>query len=171
MYPTKDEVLEGTVTHKPEVIRAIKNWKGTAWKAARDLNDENVKMAVIMGLIEGLAVCYQRPVTVVRGPRDCYSPLQKTIFLSKPSIITALHELAHHLFGPSELKACRWSVHLFKKTFPKAESKLGWDGHMRVRKHRPSYPGGPALNIMGEREKSGTTNMKKVERRAEVRKW
>jgi len=56
----------------------------------------------------------------------------QTIYLSdnNPSIISALHEFGHYLYGKSELKACRFSVHLFKEIFPIAYKKLKWEGHM-----------------------------------------
>jgi len=56
----------------------------------------------------------------------------KIIYLSanSPSIISALHEFGHYKYGRSELKACRFSVHLFKEIFPIAYKKLKWEGHM-----------------------------------------
>lgn len=61
-----------------------------------------------------------------------YRPSDQTIMLdhNRPSIISALHELGHHLYGDSELQACRFSVWLFKEAFPKSYAKLRWEGHM-----------------------------------------
>jgi len=50
-----------------------------------------------------------------------------------PSIISALHELGHHLFGSDELDACRYAIGLFKAGFPRAFEKLQWKGHLLVR--------------------------------------
>ena len=64
-----------------------------------------------------------------------YDSKNKTIHIDihKISIISGLHELAHHLYGKSELKACRWSVWLFKICFPQQYKKLKWSNHLLVK--------------------------------------
>ena len=61
-----------------------------------------------------------------------YNPETQRIYLEKnnPSIISSLHELGHHLFGSSELIACRWSIGVFSNCFPITFSKLKWDKHL-----------------------------------------
>lgn len=77
------------------------------------------------------------PVNVEYRPNldTCaYQGATQTIFINKTlSIISALHELGHHLHGSSELLACSLSVHLFKAAFPKAFAKLEWKGHMLIK--------------------------------------
>jgi hypothetical protein len=55
----------------------------------------------------------------------------KIIYLTgKLSVITFLHEWGHAIHGSSELLACRWSVNLFRKIFPRQFEKLNSSGHM-----------------------------------------
>lgn len=129
-YPERHEILNKPHLHKPEVIKTTKNWKRTTWKEARHEGD-GAKLNAIIELLTQLAMLYEKPVRVHMGEEDRYS--NGVIYLTRPSIITGLHELAHHLFGESETKACRWSVWLFKKTFPKAFNQLVWHGHMLVK--------------------------------------
>ena len=66
------------------------------------------------------------------GNQYCYDPINRRITLDyhNPSILSTLHEIGHCLYGESELKACKFSVWLFKDVFPKAFQKLKWDDHM-----------------------------------------
>jgi hypothetical protein len=133
IYPTKTDIMMVEQKFKPEVLAMVKDWKKAVWqdKDHMELQNRFIKLKV---LAIGLSVVYNRPVNVKLEPdrKTCsYNKLSKTIIMNQStSIISLLHEMAHHLFGPSELKACRWSVWLFKKTFPKAFQKLKWKGHM-----------------------------------------
>jgi hypothetical protein len=140
-YPTQEEILrEPRPKHRRDVLAVTRDWKRTGWQAARtDRPDTQVTMKRIQitGLICEIANIYGKPISVSWSPgynNGHYNPVTRMIHLSgTPSIITALHELAHHLFGRSEWKACRWSVWLFRKTFPIAYAALVWDGHLLVR--------------------------------------
>lgn len=138
-YPTKEEIMDGTPTHKASVIAMVKLWKKEIWFPLRatEPTDEQ-KFRALKTLLERIATeCYQKPVEVDYQPDvpSCmYQPSNNRITInSSLSILSSLHELSHHLFGASEHKACRWSVHLFKKTFPKAYSQLEWKGHTLVK--------------------------------------
>lgn len=138
-YPTPDEIMSDPPTHKPSVIAFLKQWKRSTWRAAKESGSEMIKYEALATMIRGIAEIYRRPVEVGYNSElgsACYVPMQHKVVLNKRlSIITALHELAHHLFGTSETKACRWSVHLFKKTFPRAFSRLEWRGHLLVKRN------------------------------------
>lgn len=133
IYPTKVEILEVEQKFKPEIIKMVRGWKKVIWQDKRyeTLNDRFVKLKY---LAIAIGAHYNKPVNIKLIPdrKSCsYHPKTKTIIINQStSIISFLHEMAHHLFGPDELKACRWSVWLFKKTFPKAFQKLKWKGHM-----------------------------------------
>lgn len=137
-YPTKEEILEREVKFKEGVILLVEGWKNLNWKEAKKKNPRD-KFNSIKTLLDSLAVHYEKPVRVEFTPElqsCCYIPAANTIAINHTcSIISALHEFAHHLFGTSERKACRWSVWLFKKTFTKAFEKLEWNGHMLVKRH------------------------------------
>jgi hypothetical protein len=55
----------------------------------------------------------------------------------KLSVVSYLHEAAHAFFGRSERRACKWSVNLFKRTFPVLFSRCAQDGHTL---RRPAAP-------------------------------
>lgn len=119
------------VPFKPETIEVLTSWKKTLysdWKHITPL----MKLTTLLLLIEALAKKYNKPVEITLGDSYCYNTDTKTILLDRnhPSIISTLHEFGHHILGTSELKACRWSIHLFKTCFPELFKKLSWEGHM-----------------------------------------
>ena len=141
VYPTRDQIMDSPPKHKPEVLRIVKSWKNDEWYMGRRRADRR-KFEALALLIDRIAMFYGKPVEISFDGNPPYFGRTSgasfynddRIFLAgPPSILTALHELAHHLFGPDELKACRWSVHLFKKIFPKAFARLRWEGHTLVR--------------------------------------
>lgn len=132
IYPTKEEIMAEEQKFKPEVLTLIKGWKKDLWhdyKVSRDMKREALKV-----LVDKLADIYGKPVAIEfidEAPTSWYSKKYQRIYIAgEPSIVSTLHEFAHHLFGPNELKACRWSIWLFKKSFPRAFAKLKWKGHM-----------------------------------------
>lgn len=129
-YPTKDFILNNPIKHKKETIQAIIAW--------RNLNkNKPKKYNQIKQLIHILAKVYNKPIQVMfvtNSPSSYYDPNSETIYLVNNSIITALHEFAHHLYGSSESIACRWSIWLFTKAYPEAFQNLVWEGHMLKRK-------------------------------------
>ena len=135
-YPTKKEIMaKPWPTHKQRLIRNTITWKKEIWKHAK--YDSSRKARALGTLVGIMAEVYGKPCnfTVQENiPSACYVPLTKTIHMNETmSIISTMHEFAHHIFGPDEKKACRWSVHLFRKTFPTAYNKLIWQGHCLVR--------------------------------------
>lgn len=131
-YPTKKEIL----TYKPDFkgeVKILKTWKKSFYKNWNKKNNQE-KLGNLTNLINFLANLHKTKVqikTIEGTDSSCYNPRLKTIFIDNSlSIITTLHEFGHHLFGPDETQACRWSIHLFKKVFPKTFEKLRWEGHM-----------------------------------------
>lgn len=134
-YPTKEEILSEEMKFKKETLEEIHEWKDEFYVNGQwhvvDKNDAITKLLNCLGLI------YKKPAEINIGEHEpMYDKENRTIYLngSKPSIVSALHEFAHHLYGSSELTACRWSVWLFKKSFPNSYEKLIWDGHMLKKK-------------------------------------
>lgn len=136
-YPTKKEILEHKVDIPPVVVEHLKMWKikhyNKRW-GKLDNREKNESLLQLSRMIQYLYKADLKPYTdVVFTPVPAfYSPLLDVINLQehRPSIITTLHETAHALFGRSELVACAFSVHLFKKAFPKAYAKCVWNGHL-----------------------------------------
>ena len=141
MYPTKKQILSSKIKIPPNTIEIVKIWKEYYFtkhnwnKLTKENNLHNLKI-----LILGLTMITNKKHSVLPIVKDGdsykYNPLELTIYQdkNKPSIISALHELAHHLYGKSELTACRWSIAIFKKTFPKEYKKLSWKGHTLIKK-------------------------------------
>jgi hypothetical protein len=134
-YPTKEEILETEVKFKEETLGIVHEWKGQYYTNGKwKITDKN---AALTELLKRISLFYKKPVEItIADYEPSYSPDEHTIYLNaeRPSIVSSLHELAHHLKGNSELTACRWSVWLFKKTFPEAYEKLVWEGHMLRKK-------------------------------------
>ena len=137
MYPTKEEILKDEVIFRKETIPTVKEFKEEWTKTKLTENPTEKKKELLEGLLNTLAIIYKKPlkITFKDNIPCCYNPRTKTINIDDSlSIVTTLHEFAHHILGQSEKKACIWSVWLFKKSFPKAYDKLGWNGHMLTKK-------------------------------------
>jgi len=139
-YPTPKEIMAKDFEFHPEALDVVVRWKNRYFKNWAKKNElEKANLLVI--LLAQLNELYGGPklaVGVTNAPGSSqHIPGKKggMILLRLPiSIITGLHELGHHLFGSSELKACRFSVQLFKHAFPRSFAQMTWNGHMLVRK-------------------------------------
>jgi hypothetical protein len=66
---------------------------------------------------------------------SCYDPVRNMIRLrGRLSVVTYLHEFGHAL-GYGEQGACRWSINLFRRFFPRSYARLVPEGHTLVRPH------------------------------------
>jgi hypothetical protein len=137
-YPTKEQILEREHLFKPELLRAVKAWKMEHYNGSWSTMTLEQKLASLCALVDVLDGG-QRTVRVTIGSLYCYQPGSRTIAIKgdNPSILSTIHEMGHHVKGRSELAACRYSVWLFKKCFPKAYERLEWRGHMLVRPIAP----------------------------------
>ena len=128
-YPTKSQILKCLVVPTKYDIEVTREWKELVWNK----NDkEKTKIQNIKVLLITILRHYNRETTIKfnsKIPSARYSQKNDTITLNNHSIITALHELGHAIYGDSELKACSWSIKLFKETFPIAFKKLEWEKH------------------------------------------
>lgn len=136
MYPTPEEIEKKmeTLPDYSELADIFKDFQKTypkkgsspAKKLAISWLIRNVNTA--LGGKRVWVICQETPESAR------YIPSEHTIVLSgNASIITGLHELAHHLYGSSELMACAFSIKLFSTFFPNARKKLVWDGHMLIK--------------------------------------
>lgn len=135
-YPTQEEILAAKPKFKKGTTTIVKKWKKEnikEWKYKS--NEEKIKL--LKKLIKSLEDIYEKPVKeVITNYDDMYDEKEQTIYLNKtkPSIISTLHEFAHHILGHSELKACMWSIWLFKECFPGLYNNLKWEKHLLVKK-------------------------------------
>jgi hypothetical protein len=135
-YPTPAEIMaEPETIFSAEFLDLVADWKNE-WQTI-DKSNELLRYAAIKNLLYRIIMfldCTTIPRTRifinVNSPTASYNKEEDIITLNNTSIISALHELGHWLLGDSELLACRWSVHLFKRIFPKAFARLHWEGHL-----------------------------------------
>jgi hypothetical protein len=125
-YPTEKEIMETPVSHKTEVLKFMKEWKAK-------YEDNYNSTTAMADLIFGLAKIYQKPVSLTFNSDKAYYQAPRIYLRKKHSVITALHEFAHHIYGKSEKQACRWSVWLFRKIFPREFERLEFKGHMLIK--------------------------------------
>ena len=130
-YPTKEDILATKPEFDKRMLWCFRQWKAITIPNWKNL-DKSQKTLCLEFLIYVITPYYNKEIPKVKWDKEYkYNTRTKTIFLNQnnPSIISTLHELAHHLYGPSELKACQWSIHLFKQQFPNSYKKLKWEGH------------------------------------------
>lgn len=138
MYPTKEEILAKNPKINKKIIKATISWKKDLlknWKKA----ENKEKIIMLRELLYTLIINLHIEAPYVKtGPIYAYEQKTKTIYLdiNHPSIISTLHELGHHIYGSSELKACRWSIWLFKECFPNQYKNLEWNKHLLIKKNK-----------------------------------
>lgn len=143
-YPRSvEEVLDPEKKYKPAVLRAVKAFRARKpWRGTVAERQEKFRK-----LYAALAEAYQiaEPCLIFEANEQqgsgasCFVPASRTIILrGRLSVVSALHEWAHFLFGFSEKTACSWSINLFCRCFPKSWARVQFDGHMiRSRGEQP----------------------------------
>lgn len=127
------EVIDLAMTFKPAALRAVrrfarsKPWRGTLEERSRKFHRLNRDLARAYGI--------ERPVLVIAVDREratgngCYCPATHLIRLvAKLSVVTYLHEFGHAR-GYDERRACRFSINLFRRTFPRSFARCIHVGH------------------------------------------
>ena len=137
-YPeTVVEVLDDEITYPDELLcvmrifSAAKPWSGSTQSRKRKFSDVTRMMAT---------ACQIDEPTLTFGSLDegssgssFYSPGEHRITLTgKLSVVTFLHEFAHAM-QMDEKDACKWSINLFRRCFPKQYSRLVHVGHTLIR--------------------------------------
>jgi len=119
---------------KPAVLRAVQAYaKSKPWRGTLEERRQKIRT-----LYAALAIADKLPMpTLVFGDngegdssRSCCLPAMNVVILrGKIIVVTALHEFGHVL-GMNEREACRWSLNLFRKCFPRSWKGLTFEGHM-----------------------------------------
>jgi len=63
------------------------------------------------------------------GASRCYIATGYIVLSGRASVVTFLHEFAHALHGFCERRAVKWSMNLYKRTFPRSFAKLATNGN------------------------------------------
>ncbi len=128
-YPaTVVEILDDQMTFSRDLLQAVerfalsKPWEGSAKSREEKFRQLNRSLA---------EVCRIKLPKLVFGNLDGgstgdshYRPRShRIVIVGKLSVVTFLHEFAHAL-GYGEREACRWSINLFRKCFPRQYSRL-----------------------------------------------
>lgn len=132
MYPTKKEILENPPNNIKDDILILEEWKSINYKGWKEKKTID-KHEALYNLINELSKMHGHHCEIQNTDEENYYDNEKhTINISKnnPSIISALHEFGHHLYGESELKACSYSIWLYKLVFPKMYAKMNFEGHL-----------------------------------------
>jgi len=133
------EVLDDEIKYRPGTHTALRKFrKSHPWRGTRDemqfklrlLSEELSKVykvsTPIMVFVEkldggGLCIRSKPAVLVIQQEQDGHY-----------SVVAFLHEFAH-VIHKGEKGACRWSINLFRKHFPRSYAKLVPVGHLLVR--------------------------------------
>jgi hypothetical protein len=138
-YPSSiAEILDDRRTFKPAALRAVrrfarsKPWRGTTEERKAKFRRLNRELARAYGIARPRLV-FCRVEDDPEVGNGSYQPLAHTITLSgKLSVVTYLHEFGHAR-GYGERGACRFSVNLFRRVFPRSYSRCRPMGHVLLR--------------------------------------
>ena len=131
------EILDDDIQYPTAVIKSVERFAASSpWQGS--LNTRKKKFQLINRDLA--SACNIEMPTLGFGLLDGgssgashYTPIDhRIIIVGKLSVVTFLHEFAHAL-GMDEQDACRWSINLFRKCFPRQYSRLIHFGHTLVR--------------------------------------
>lgn len=135
-YPkTVDECLDPKMRFKRATLAAMRRFaRSKPWRG-----DEFDKLCKLTALHWSLCRVYEVNTGLARyegdGPSfdSSFDSGRDVIELrGRLSVVTYLHEFAHAL-GKDEPGACRWSINLFRRFFPKSFARLRSVGHTLVK--------------------------------------
>lgn len=137
-YPaTVIEVLNRRMRFRPDVLIALDAfarsgpWQGSLQQRKQKFRKLLADLSAVYG-IEPPKLIYGH-LDGSRSGKSSYDPTAHRIVLTgKLSVVTVLHEFAHAR-GMDEHAACRWSLSLFRRCFPRQYSGLIHRGHMLLR--------------------------------------
>lgn len=138
-YPETPIVFGADVKFKLGVIASIKRFKKkkthnkTAAQRLQAMREMAADLSAVYNVDEAkvAAVCMVHDETADSRGSFYHRKTKTIVMVEKLSIITFLHEFAHHL-GKDERGATRWSLTLFKRIWPDQFERLVPEGHTMV---------------------------------------
>lgn len=138
-YPqTVIEILRPQMRFAPAGLKAVGSfaasgpWSGSLTEREVKFRRLNRDLSVAYGIAEP-----QLGFANIDGSSSItsrYIPaVHRIVLVGKLSVVTYLHEFAHAR-GMGERAACRWSINLFRRCFPRQYAKLAHEGHTLVRR-------------------------------------
>lgn len=134
-YPSREAIMaEPRPRFRWGLFKAISDWK-TLHYHQWSRQDAGQRLMRLTALSNAICRVYgvSAPAISEWEDTDRYDPVERVIYLREASIVSLLHELAHHLFGPSEFHACRFSVWIIQMRFKSMMDHLVWQQHLLVR--------------------------------------
>ena len=152
-YPdTVAECLSHRSKYRRGVVAAVKKFRRTGpWQGSVEerkakfhrLNEAlagaygvpapKLRFERIDGSFSGASSCLPARRSLGEGGRGSNERPAVITMRGRLSVVTFLHEFAHAL-GKDERGACRWSINLFRRVFPRQYARLGADGHVLRRR-------------------------------------
>jgi len=133
------QVLDDTLNFRSQALRAVRTFaRSRPWRGSLDEQQQKVRLL-------HAALCHAyciRPTPQLIfandgtcSGRSCFIGGVNVIILrGRLSVVSYLHEFAHAR-GMNEYNACRWSINLFRRCFPRSWANARFEGHM-VRSNR-----------------------------------
>lgn len=137
-YPTTViEVLDDGSQFKGATLEALRAFaQSSPWSGTRASRmKKSLALNQMLADAEGIRVpnLIFRRIDGSSSGGSYYEPSRHRIVLTgRLSVVTYLHEFAHSL-GKGERDACRWSINLFRRCFPKQFARLVHVGHVLIR--------------------------------------
>lgn len=137
---TVAEVLDDNAEYSADVLRAVKAYaRSKPWRGT--LEERIVKLQTLHA---ALCAAYDRqPVldvgrlTAADASAGAFDPANDIIYLGgKLSVVTYLHQFGHAL-GKTTRQACRWSLNLFRRCFPRSFERAQQVGPFLVLRRDP----------------------------------
>lgn len=131
-YPATVKEVLGEVKYKKDTLQALERFRASRpWRGDR--------VYKFIALHRELCRVYGKKCQLVfrnspghSGSSFYDSQHHVIVLLGRLSVVTYLHEFGH-LLGKDERQACRWSINLFAKIFPKSFAKAEFRGHVIVK--------------------------------------
>ena len=153
-YPaTVAEVLDPTMRFRRATVKAVMDFKGSRpWSGS--LSERKAKFE---RLHAELCRVYRKATTLTFDVSDVVDgglsagvyyvpPIDEIVLVNTLSVVTHLHEFAHAL-GKGERGACKWSINLFRKCFPREFLRCRRQGHM-LRRRSSACPRPPLESFL-----------------------
>ncbi len=137
-YPaTVVEVMDDHMRFRPAALRAVlvfaesRPWAGSVQERKGKFRQLNRELSEAYGITEPELV-FGRLDGTSSGSSHYIPRLHRIVLVGRLSVVTYLHEFAHSR-GMGEQGACRWSINLFRRCFPRQFGKLIQVGHTLIR--------------------------------------
>lgn len=161
-YPaTVAECLDDSIRYRRATLAAARAYRELRpWSGPRAVRERKLWV-----LHEALCLIYGVDVPLViqsgagcSGGSNFNTSTGRITLRGRLSVVTYLHEFAHALGKLEEREACRWSINLFRRVFPRQFARLRAEGHTLRATPRRRRPGaaGPRQSIRsaGRRRRS-----------------